>query len=229
MAKMAESPDYVMRKVFELGRNTQYRCPIPEAAWVDSKVPRHHRAIDEQLLIWCHCHHPRWLRSMNTQRTGGIWHWPGRSRVTSPPCGSSRTTDRALEPGREPPLGAHMVTPRRGYTHHGIYIGEGKVVQYAGLSWGLRRGPIEEVSLAQFARGRPLWIRLTGSHWYDAHEVLRRARSRLGEDHYSVLTNNCEHFCEWCIRGEHRSYQVDQLTANYGGILRRLVRKVKAI
>jgi hypothetical protein len=24
------------------------------------------------------------------------------------------------------------------------------------------------------------------------------------------LTNNCEHFCEWCLRAEHRSYQVDE-------------------
>src|SRR5262249_61985463 len=29
--------------------------------------------------------------------------------------------DRVLDSAREPPLGAHMVTPRRGYTHHGIY------------------------------------------------------------------------------------------------------------
>jgi hypothetical protein len=32
----------------------------------------------------------------------------------------------------------------------------------------------------------------------------------VGEDRYRVLTNNCEHFCEWCLRGEARSYQVDR-------------------
>src|SRR5258707_11780449 len=53
----------------------------------------------------------------------------------------------------EPPMGAHIVTERRGYTHHGIYVGAGKVVHYAGLSRGLRRGPVEEISLSRFAAG----------------------------------------------------------------------------
>ena len=141
----------------------------------------------------------------------------GTTRRGLGPC------DRRLDPESEPPLGAHMVTPRRGYTHHGIYVGGGRVVQYGGLSWGLRRGPVEEVPLSQFSQGRPVWVRVVGSHWFDKHEVVRRARLRLGEDRYSVLTNNCEHFCEWCVRGEHRSYQVDDRSAGYRGFLLRLI------
>ena len=133
------------------------------------------------------------------------------------------SSDRPLDPEREPPLGAHMVTPRRGYTHHGIYVGAGRVVQYGGLSWGLRRGPVEEVPLSQFSQGRTVWVRGAGSNWFDQHEVVRRARLRLGEDRYSVLTNNCEHFCEWCVRGQHRSYQVDDRIAGYGGVLLKLI------
>jgi hypothetical protein len=134
-----------------------------------------------------------------------------------------RAGDRLLDPEPEPPLGAHLVTPRRGYTHHGIYVGGGKVVQYGGLSWGLRRGPVEEVSLSQFSQGRPVWLRVMGAHWFDRHEVVRRARLRLGEDRYSVLTNNCEHFCEWCVRGQHRSYQVDDGIAGYKGVVLKLI------
>jgi len=138
-----------------------------------------------------------------------------------------RADDRPLDPQSEPPLGAHLLTPRRGYMHHGIYVGEGRVVQYGGLSWGLRRGHVEEVPLSQFSRGRPIWLRapscMVGSHGYDQHEVVRRARLRLGEDRYSVLTNNCEHFCEWCVHGEHRSYQVDDRIAGYGSVLIKLV------
>jgi hypothetical protein len=139
------------------------------------------------------------------------------------PCGGLRPGDRPLDSESEPPLGAHMVTPRRGYTHHGIYVGGGRVVQYGGLSWGLRRGPVEEVPLSQFSQGRAVWIRVTESHWFDQHEVVRRARLRLGEDRYSVLKNNCEHFCEWCVRGQHRSYQVDERIGDYRGILLRLI------
>lgn len=134
-----------------------------------------------------------------------------------------RPCDRPLDPEREPPLGAHVVTPRRGYTHHGISVGAGRVVHYGGLSWGLRRGVVEEVPLSQFAQGNPVWIRITGSSRFAQHEVVRRARLRLGENRYSVLTNNCEHFCEWCVRGEHRSYQVDERIAGWRGLLLRLI------
>ena len=134
-----------------------------------------------------------------------------------------RSCDHALDPEREPPIGAHMVTPRRGYTHHGIYVGGGRVVQYGGLSRGLRGGPVEEVPLSQFAQGRTIWIRLHESRGLDRDEVVRRARLRLGENRYHVLTNNCEHFCEWCVRGEHRSYQVDELVARYGRAWQRLI------
>jgi hypothetical protein len=139
------------------------------------------------------------------------------------PSGASTACDRPLGPEREPPLGAHMVTPRRGYTHHGIYVGAGRVVQYGGLSWRLRRGPVEEVPLSQFSQGRPVLVRVAESHWFEQHEVVRRARLRLGEDRYSVLTNNCEHFCEWCVRGQPRSYQVDDRIAGYRGLLLKLI------
>ena len=68
--------------------------------------------------------------------------------------------------------------------------------QYGGLLQGLRRGPVEEVSLEQFANGRALWIRYGRVARFDADEVVRRARSRIGEDRYRLLTNDCEHFCE---------------------------------
>jgi hypothetical protein len=121
--------------------------------------------------------------------------------------------DYALDPDREPPIGAHMVTRRWAYTHHGIYVGQGRAVQYGGLSFGLRRGPVEEVGLAEFSSGRAIWIRSPGATSLNRDEVVRRARSRLGENRYHVLKNNCEHFCEWCVSGEHRSYQVDRLVA----------------
>ena len=110
---------------------------------------------------------------------------------------------------QQPLLGSHIVTPRRGYLHHGIYVGGGKVVHYAGLAHGLHRRPVEETSLARFARGRAVWVRSDAPPTFDRREVIHRARSRVGEDCYRLLTNNCEHFCEWCLRGEHRSYQVE--------------------
>lgn len=139
------------------------------------------------------------------------------------------SSDLPFEAGREPPLGAHVVTPRRGYTHHGIYVGRGCVVQYAGLSRGFRSGPVEEVPLSRFSRGRPIWIRLADLEWKDRPEVVERARERLGEARYHPLTNNCEHFTEWCLRGEHRSHQVDNLLDRCSRMWRRIVGPVAII
>ena len=118
-------------------------------------------------------------------------------------------SDRLLVAGEEPPLGAHLVTPRVGFTHHGIYAGDGKVIHYGSLGESLRRRPVEEVSVACFAHQHAVWIRAPRTTDPDGSTVVRRARSRIGEDRYSLFGNNCEHFCEWCLHGEQRSYQVE--------------------
>jgi hypothetical protein len=132
-------------------------------------------------------------------------------------------TGHIISPQREwlvaadetPPLAAHVVSSRTGYTHHGIYVGDGKVVHYAGLSRGWRHGPVEEVSLTEFSRGRPVRVRPHLKSPFDCSDVVARARSRLGEDRYRILSNNCEHFCEWCVCGESRSPQIELWCTRY--------------
>jgi hypothetical protein len=102
-------------------------------------------------------------------------------------------------------LGAHLVTLRRGYTHHGIYVGDGQVVHYMGLSSALRRGPVAKVTLEQFASGRVVSIEPEPAAAYTPIEIVKRAQSRLGEDRYSLLHNNCEHLCAWCTHGVARA------------------------
>ena len=96
--------------------------------------------------------------------------------------GGPHRTEWLLVAEHEPPLGSHVVTPRRGYLHHGIYVGDGTVVHYAGRAHGLRRGPVEEVPLARFTHGQPVWRRSSGPADFDHRDVTRRARSRAGED-----------------------------------------------
>jgi len=123
-------------------------------------------------------------------------------------------------------IGTHLVTPRRGYTHHGIYIGGNRVVHYAGWSRAaLTCRPVEEVSLEQFAGGHPVTARGDSLPRFAPAEVVARARSRLGEDRYRIASNNCEHFCHWCLSGESRSAQVERLLgwlARAGSAWRRL-------
>jgi hypothetical protein len=120
--------------------------------------------------------------------------------------------DLPLRRGDEPPLAAHLVTPRALYTHHGIYVGEGRVIHYAGLAYRWRRGPVEDVPLERFAHGHGIRVR-SDPACFDPRAVVERARSRLGERRYRLLTNNCEHFCSWALRDESRSSQVDLLRA----------------
>jgi hypothetical protein len=111
---------------------------------------------------------------------------------------------------REPPIGVHLMTLRRGYSHHGVYVGGGRIVHYSGLSVFWQCGPVEEVALARFANGRPVRIVEHPEACYSPEEIVRRARSRLGENDYRLLTNNCEHFCNWCLSGVSRSAQVER-------------------
>ena len=113
----------------------------------------------------------------------------------------------------ELPLGCWLVTPRRGYTHHGIYVGDGQVVHYSGLSRAWRRGPVEVASLSEFSMGRVLWMKWTPTPRYIGRAAAQRALSRVGEDRYRVMTNNCEHFCAWCLDGESRSRQIERWLA----------------
>ena len=106
-------------------------------------------------------------------------------------------------------IGAHLVTDRLWYTHHGVYAGAGKVVHYAGLSRSLRRGPVNEVTLAEFAQGHLVCVWQSPGARFAGVEAVQRAYSRIGEDRYRLISNNCEHFCMWCLYGESRSEQID--------------------
>lgn len=157
-----------------------------------------------------------------TTRRGGFLRQPfdleqRRHDFTSSPSGEALgglcRGDRLLAAQEEPPLGAHLVTPRFAYAHHGIYVGGGAVVHYAAFAKHWHRGPVEETSLPRFADRHPVWVRAGRPDGLQSAEIVRRARSRLGEDRYRFLSNNCEHFSEWCVNGEHRSPQVERLLA----------------
>jgi Lecithin retinol acyltransferase len=120
---------------------------------------------------------------------------------------------------KEPALGAHLVSPRRLYTHHGIYVGSGKVVHYAGLADGLKTGPVEEADLSMFEGGHGWSAKIHPQPRFSPPEVVARAKSRIGEQLYSVLSCNCEHFAHWAINDDHLSPQVDKGTVAGSGAM----------
>lgn len=52
-------------------------------------------------------------------------------------------------------------------------------------------------------------VRRTNYHLYSPEETVARAKSRLGEQKYTLPFNNCEHFAIWCKTGVHESHQVN--------------------
>jgi hypothetical protein len=114
--------------------------------------------------------------------------------------------------------GDHLVVPLfLGLTHHGIYIGRGRVVHWDSgvrgrvglftLLCGPTKARIRETSLGRFTSGcrsRVRRYRLS----LDRETVVARARARVGEQGYDLLVNNCEQLATWCKTGRHSSCQV---------------------
>ena len=110
--------------------------------------------------------------------------------------------------------GDHLVSPRMGYDHHGLYIGNGEVIHYSGFSEVFDKGLIEVTSIDEFAQGNTYTVKSHLFAIYDPEERVTRAFSKLGEDSYSLVFNNCEHFVSWCFNGVKSSSQVNDVVSN---------------
>lgn len=82
------------------------------------------------------------------------------------------------------------------YSHHGLYIGRGDVIHYSQFK-------VRIDSLEDFAQGGNIHL-MDSDLIYTIDTVIRRAKSKLGEEEYDLLFNNCEHFVNWCRNGERR-------------------------
>ena len=80
-----------------------------------------------------------------------------------------------------------------------------KVVHYGGNK---NTCIIKADSLENFSLGNQIEI-ANHAHSLNKSEVVRRAKSRLGEDQYNLAFNNCEHFATWCKTGHSKSSQVE--------------------
>lgn len=112
------------------------------------------------------------------------------------------------KPLKKYPLGAHLIVNHFGYTHHGIYAGKGRVIHYSGLAHLFKKQPIEITSLSKFTHGKKIMIRQYDQPKYAGRIVVRRMRSRMHENNYHLIINNCEHLCSWAITGVESSPQV---------------------
>lgn len=103
--------------------------------------------------------------------------------------------------------GDHLLISWGGYHHHAVDMGDGTVIQYGGGQWNRGQPPqVEQVSRETWPADREIRV-LEEPAEFPPEEILRRARSRLGERRYCLLTNNCEHFVHWARQGSAVSHQ----------------------
>ena len=100
----------------------------------------------------------------------------------------------------------HLQVPRQHglFKHHGIDLGDGTVAHY------LEGREILRSSTDDFSQGQPLTV-IAHADASPTRVTLQRAMSRIGEQNYNLLFNNCEHFATWCKTGRHRSGQIDSV------------------
>jgi len=96
--------------------------------------------------------------------------------------------------------------------HCGIYESDDSVIHFAPANGSKTKkdAVIHRSTLTEFAKGYPVVvIEFSPEKCLPPEESIRRAYSRLGENTYNLILNNCEHFAIWCKIGEHCSPQVD--------------------
>jgi hypothetical protein len=116
--------------------------------------------------------------------------------------------------------GDHLRVWRGLYYHHGIYVGDNRVVQFGGRAYEKSRARIEEVPLAAFeddgiarvvAHGKHTWPGIYDLPRADEPEaIVRRARWLLEhhpEGAYNLFGRNCESVANWCVAGYGESHQ----------------------
>ena len=103
--------------------------------------------------------------------------------------------------------GDHLIVRHATYTHHAIDLEDGFVVHYGRGLHDKSQARVEKVPREIFTRGKPV---TTGFHpaRFSPDQIIQRALSRLGENEYDLLDNNCEHFVNWCRLGVSESAQI---------------------
>ena len=98
------------------------------------------------------------------------------------------------------------------YFHYGVYVGNGKVVHFCSTGdneLDSASADIIETSLSRFSKGDFVSVDTQEKPLFEGEEIVRRARMSIGTKlgTYNLLSNNCEHFANWCRCGKLVSHQ----------------------
>ena len=119
--------------------------------------------------------------------------------------------------------GCHVRVKINNYYHHGIYVGEGNVVQF-GMPFDALKFEASDVSQIKVILS-PLKDFTMGNNFIEVYcysksearqkqkesDIIKTAMSHLGDSGYNILTNNCEHFANYCVFLKKQSDQIDEI------------------
>lgn len=107
--------------------------------------------------------------------------------------------------------GDHLKVKRYGlYEHHGIDLGDGRVVHFGEPGKDPANKPIRITDMEEF-RGNGYRIKVVPykpGKALDPEESARIALAAVGRKGYNLAFNNCEHFATFCKTGRKNSRQV---------------------
>lgn len=119
------------------------------------------------------------------------------------------------------PIYGDQIRVNRGlYFHHGIYVSDEEVIQYAspkGSEISPKTALIISTSLKDFLKDGKVEVRTYNDDELkkvrSKDEIVKFARSELGKGlgEYNIIENNCEHFSNYCAFGEKKSNQVEDI------------------
>ncbi|XP_012946933.1 phospholipase A and acyltransferase 3 [Aplysia californica] len=98
------------------------------------------------------------------------------------------------------------------FSHWGLYIGDEKIIHVTGPEPEQAEVRIDKF-LDVVQDGRAEKNNSKDEEWNPlaVGEIIKRAKQRLGKVQYSLLSNNCEHFVNWCRYGKSESDQVNKV------------------
>ena len=113
---------------------------------------------------------------------------------------------------KTPVYGDMIRTKVRFYYHYGIFVSEEQVIQFGLPDDPLR--PAEQIKvltsdIGAFLQGGEIEVAAPDAgerrRMRSPRQTVETALQRLGEGGYDILHNNCEHFVNDCVFGEHTS------------------------
>ena len=129
-----------------------------------------------------------------------------------------------------PVPGDIIYTDRGLYKHYGVYIGHGQVIHFAGPKSHETDPALADVvqtSVKDFLKEDFLCVQDDkGKRPFPVDEIIQRAKSRLGKckGTYNLVSNNCEHFANWCRYGSNESQQVNIVATCIAKLIKSLLR-----